>query len=175
MTITTHEDLCATAQKALQLHADLRYLRKTLEGYSHTEQRIAACWNHLCATLDAVVAAAGGHRDYLTWHFFGETITAKDLWLITSDLEGFLFSRPASPAHQRMAVAFFWATPQPLPTPKDTKAFSPPAPGGRTTEADAKARTSAAYHWIDALDGDEDDRAIADDQVQEYRAQRGTR
>jgi hypothetical protein len=175
MTITNHEDLCATAQKALQLHADLRYLRKTLEGYSHTEQRIAACWNHLCATLDAVVAAAGGHRDYLTWHFFGETITAKDLWLITSDLEGFLFSRPASPAHQRMAVAFFWATPKPLPTPKDTKAFSLPAPGGKTTEADAKSRTSAAGWLIEAIDGDDYARLMADEEVQAYLENRGKR
>jgi hypothetical protein len=170
MTIKTHADLKAAADQTLQLASDLAYVRTQFPYCVGVEARVSSIWRRLCHSLDEVVAVAGGHRDYLTWHLFGATITAEDLWGKATDLQAFLFSQAGSSAHLQMAIASFWAIPQPLPERTDTKTYSLPAQGGTATEADTKART-----WIDAFDGDTYDRENAATKVQDYLAKRGTR
>ena len=156
MPIATHNDLRKAAHKARDLSVDHQYLTVDVIHDNCTEDDVAACWRNLCRTLDRVVYAAGGHRDHLTWHLFGATLTAESLWnqedaatMDDTNLDGFLFSGEGRSAHGQLALAAFWQTRvQPLP-PLPSNAYPPlPAPEGRETEARMDAHEAARQQAI---------------------------
>jgi hypothetical protein len=156
MTITTHNDLRKAARKARDLSVDLPYLTLDFIHGNCTEDDVETCWRDLCRTLDRVVYAAGGHRDHLTWHLFGATLTAETLWsqedadtMDDTNLDGFLFSGEGRSAHGQLALKAFWHNRvQPLPPLPSHGYPSLPAQEGRATEAQMDAHEAARQQAI---------------------------
>jgi hypothetical protein len=151
LTIQTHAEHRATARKAINLWNDLyNHQCASLDDWSdRTLSECAACWRALCQTVDQVVYAAGGHREHLTWHLFGATLTAKDLWgdlsgsvLYGKDLPSFLLYGGLRSGHDKLAITAFWANQsEPLPIPRRKPSL--PALEGRATEAEMKGHEAA--------------------------------
>lgn len=139
MTITTHDDLRAAVKKtsALWIEIEEHKFACMREWSEKTVGRTRSCWHKLCRSLDRVVYAAGGHREHLTWHLYGASFTAEDLWVSEDHLPAFLLGRFSRTAHQELALKAFWSNREPpVSKPRPPRGLPLPALEGCRTEAE---------------------------------------